>query len=79
MGIKGIEHLKGEDDFDQSDVESKTGDERETTCQEWWKAPRKETSGEEIVDHNHICTLAIDHEPPCVCNCGESRPMEDHD
>lgn len=75
MGIEGIEHLTGnDDDFDQSDVESKTGDERETMCQEWWKA-----SGEQPTDHNHICKLVLNHGDPCECNCGAVRPLEDHD
>lgn len=89
MGIEGIEHLTGntEDDFDQSDVDSSTGDERETfeaptaltvLCEEWWRNPRVTQQGEEIVDHDHVCGLKLNHEEPCTCSCGEVRPTEDY-
>lgn len=81
VGIEGIENLTGnvEDDFDQSDVDSKTGDERETflpVCEEWWKGPRVEADAGVC---NHVCILKLNHEPPCQCNCGAVRPLEDND
>lgn len=48
-------------------------------CEEWWKSPRVEASGEPIIDHNHICTLELNHNELCLCECGAVRPVEDYD
>lgn len=50
-----------------------------SSCDEWWKDPRTEASGEPIVDHNHVCSLTLNHQIPCKCKCGAERPLEDHD
>lgn len=48
-------------------------------CEEWWTNPRREESGADIVDHNHVCALPLNHPRPCECSCGAVRPLEDHD
>lgn len=49
-----------------------------SACEEWWKDPRIDSSGKPIVDHNHICTMILNHKPPCKCKCGVFRPIEDY-
>lgn len=48
-------------------------------CEEWWKNPRVDSSGEPIIDHNHICKLDLNHAGLCQCKCGALRPVEDYD